>query len=200
MPKKTSKKEDEKSKKPGRKPDGVDRRSLFLRYFLDQESKRTFFNCTESAIAAGFTAKTRNGYGRKGSDLKRAFQKEILEYLDDNHLDEASLKRRLIDLLDANETKYFAYKGHIITEREVPDLPTRQKALNMAFKAKRIGAYSEELEGLPDIEIEIKHVTDKAPLTGKARMLEIIEEMKALRAEYDKLKEELEKAPNEKAD
>lgn len=57
--------------------------------------------------------------------------------LSDNHL-----KAKLLSLLDAKESKFFAHQGDVVTTREVEALEIQRKTLDMALKVK--GLYAPE--------------------------------------------------------
>jgi hypothetical protein len=113
---------------------------LWLNHFLNSGNSTTFLHRTNAAIAAGYknlpTSQT------AGAQNYKKFVKEINRWLDDMGLSENALKTKLLSLMDAKETKFFADKGIVTDQREVEALGIQQKALDMAFKIK--GSYAPE--------------------------------------------------------
>ena len=105
---------------------------------------------TNSAIAAGYKTGKSNNINVVGNQNFIKFTKETNKWLDEFGLSEAALKKKLLQLIDAKETKFFptlsapdAVTGDFtIPEREVEALGIQQKALDMAFKVK--GLYAPE--------------------------------------------------------
>lgn len=120
----------------------VSKRKIWLSYFLDPTNKRTFLHQTESARAAGYNYTSENSLSGIGSMSFKRCKAEIEEWLDEAGLSEAALKLKLLSLLDAKETKFFAHAGIVEDSREVEAIETQRKALDMAFRVK--GSYAPE--------------------------------------------------------
>lgn len=114
---------------------------LWLAAYLDQGSD-TFMHATNSARAAGYSAKTEANLAEIGYRNKKSLQPYINEWLDEEGLSDNALKLKLVELLDAKETKFFAHEGEVVDEREITAWGTQTKALDMAMKMK--GMYSPE--------------------------------------------------------
>lgn len=108
----------------------------WLKHFLDVENSDTFLNKRASALAAGYKS------GTAGSANFLYYKDKIDQWLEDVGLSENALKIKLLSMLDAKETKLFAFQGVVIDERDVEAFSIQQKALDMAFKIK--GLYAPE--------------------------------------------------------
>lgn len=119
---------------------GLTKKQFWLRYFLDKDNRDTFLNRTESARAAGYECQDDHSYSAIGSNNYRFYEKIIQKWMNEEGLTDLSLKCKLITLLDAKETKFFAHEGVVTDEREVECLGIQAKALDMALKVK--GSYA----------------------------------------------------------
>ena len=122
----------------------ISKRVLWLSYFLDKDNLETFFNATASARAAGIEAANPQSLWNQASQIKKSWEPEINQWLDEQGLSREHLKKKLIDLLDAKETKFFAHMGTVIDQRTVRDTAAQLKALDMALKVK--GEYKDKIE------------------------------------------------------
>lgn len=114
---------------------------LWLAAYFDRGSD-TFMHATNSARAAGYSGKNEANYAEVGYRNKKALQPQINEWLDEEGLSDNALKLKLVELLDAKETKFFSHEGLVVEEREITAWGTQTKALDMAMKMK--GMYSPE--------------------------------------------------------
>lgn len=121
---------------------GISKRIIWLKFFLDQDNKDTFLNGTESARAAGYKAATDSTLAGIGSNNFKALKKKIDIWLEEEGLSDTALKMKLLNLLEAKETKFFAHQGCVTDEREVEALEVQRRSLDMAFKIK--GSYAPE--------------------------------------------------------
>ena len=120
------------------------KKDAWLHYFLDKENKKTFFNRTESAIAAGYNGRSRGSYGAMGSMLFKRFKSKINKWLDEGKIiisnryvcSEEALKGKLISLIAAKEKKFFSKDGIVVTTKTVEALEIQRKSLDMAYKAR----------------------------------------------------------------
>ena len=94
-----------------------------------------------------------------GETNYRKFTKEIATWLDEVGLSENALKTKLLNLLDAKETKFFADKGIVTDQRDVEALGIQQRALDMAFKVK--GAYAPEKVEHTGITVNVLRFCDE---------------------------------------
>lgn len=110
----------------------------------------------DAAIAAGYSEKNPSQSAHNALDAIKRKMPEVMEKM--GLTDEALVKKHLLPLLAAKETKFFAYRKivktpakiigqkddesieQIVQEREVEALGIRATALDMAFKLK--GSYA----------------------------------------------------------
>lgn len=116
--------------------------NVWLSYYIDASNPRTYLNKTESARAAGYKTKIEQSLATIGCENYRKLYVEIEKWLDEQGLSENSLKTKLLSLMDAKETKFFAHEGVVTDEREVEALEIQRRALDMAFKVK--GSYESD--------------------------------------------------------
>jgi hypothetical protein len=116
--------------------------SLWFRAFIDETNPDTFLNATSSARVAGYRAASENAFACIGYQNYRKVQSRIKEWLDDIGLSDARLKIKLVELLDAKETKFFQKDGMITDQRDVEALEVQRRTLDMIFRMK--GMYAPE--------------------------------------------------------
>jgi hypothetical protein len=134
----------------------INKSLLWLSHFLNKDSSKTFMHRTNSALAAGYKAgSSAHAMGNK-NNLK--YEKEIAKWFDEVGLSEAVLKTKLISLLEAKETKFFADKGIVTDHRDVEALGIQQRALDMAFKIK--GSYAPEKVEHSGITVQVVRFCD----------------------------------------
>jgi hypothetical protein len=102
----------------------------------------------KAAIEAGYSPKNAT---QSGAQALAAIQKTAPELLAKHGLDDDSLiEKHLIPLLQAQETKYFAYTRQgkrLLLERNVPAHSIRANALDMAFKIRGLYVREQENKG-----------------------------------------------------
>lgn len=113
----------------------------WLFHYLNQGTN-TFFNAAESARAAEYKCDNEENFKKVGWKNKKVFEPKISEWLEENGLSDNALKGKLVQLLDAKETKFFQKDGKVMQVVEVESLGVQQKALDMALKVK--GLYAPE--------------------------------------------------------
>ena len=130
---------------------------LWLKSYLDCSSKETFGNATASARAAGYKCKTSRCFESIGHENLRKLEDPIEKWINESALSKSRLKLLLTDGLEALETKFFAFRGMVIDEKEVIPWDIRRKYLELAFKVqdfdgilKRIEALEESLQTLKE--------------------------------------------------
>ncbi|MCK5018042.1 MAG: hypothetical protein KAS32_13380 [Candidatus Peribacteraceae bacterium] len=144
------------------------KKEIWLRYFLDDSNPATYMNRTQSAMAAKYNAKSYDDFAHIGANNFKRCKKIISKWLDEQGLSEAALKTKLITLLDAKETKFFAYEGVITDEREVNAIETQRRSLDMAFKVKgTYAAEKKELSGPGGGPIQTEGATITAEMSEK---------------------------------
>lgn len=109
------------------------RKRLFLYHYLDQANPKTFLRVEAAALAAGYSAKTAKA---KGYKLRRECEAEIARWLDEDGLADTRLKEKLLQLLDAKETKFFQKDGVVTEVREVEALHIQKEALKLGCQLK----------------------------------------------------------------
>lgn len=92
---------------------------MWLKSYLDCTNKETFGNATASAKVAGYKCKDPACFESIGAQNYRKLQDFIRDWIDKNALSEDRLKMLLIEGLEAIETKFFAYQGEVVEEKEV---------------------------------------------------------------------------------
>ena len=120
----------------------VNKSLLWLSHFLNSSNSTTFMNRTNSAIAAGYKTGKSNCVNVVGNQNFIKFTKEINKWLDEFGLSEAALKAKLLQLVEAKETKFFAHEGKITDQVDVDALGIQRQALDMAIKVR--GMYAPE--------------------------------------------------------
>ena len=108
----------------------------WLYHYLNEKNPNTFFNKSESARAAGYKANNENNLYCVGWQNYRKLQSLIEKWIDENELSNVALKNKLVSLIEAKETRFFAYEGKVISREEVNALETQRKSLEMAMKVK----------------------------------------------------------------
>jgi hypothetical protein len=129
---------------------------LLLLNYLDRGNPDTFFN----AKAAAEQAKYKTVDSSLCSRLRKKFRGEISDWLDDDGLSDNVLDAKLMSLLEATQTKFFAHNGEVKDERTVVDSKTQLKALDMAYKLKGRYAPTKHEVNPVDSEPTEKKITD----------------------------------------
>jgi len=112
------------------------KRNVWLYHFLNENNPETFMNRTASAKAAGYRGKSEESYRSIGYQNFTILHDVIEKWLDEHKLSEVALKNKLITLIDAKETKFFAHEGKITDSVDVEALEIQRKSLEMAMKVK----------------------------------------------------------------
>lgn len=115
------------------KKGGSPRKKLFLAHYLNVDNPATFLRVADSAMAAGYSAKTAK---HQGHLLKKECEAEIAIWMDEEGLSKGKLFAKLMELLEATEIKFFQKDGEIITREEVKALHIQVRALEMALRCK----------------------------------------------------------------
>ena len=143
-------------KKPPKKPK-ASKLMLWFKHFTNEQNRITFLNKTASAKAAKYNAKTDTAFRSIGYQNFTKLHKKIAKWLNDIGLSDESLKVKLLDLINAKETKFFQKDGVVIETREVESLEVQRKSLDMALKVKGLyAAEKKELTGPGGGPIETK--------------------------------------------
>lgn len=93
---------------------------LWLAAYLDRTNRDTFLNSTASAKEADYKCKDENSFQSMGSQNLSKLKPRIDKWLTDAALTEDALRKKLVDLVNAEETKIINIKGKI-TKANLPD-------------------------------------------------------------------------------
>ena len=176
------------AKKPNSKKPPLDRRRKLGTRML--EPKTSLDECTEKekkffyeligdanfnvkvAYATAYGSSNDNSSRANGCRLYRRLLPIIRGWLDEAGLSEERLKIKLLELLEAKETKFFAHEGNVVTEKEVKAYSIQMEALKTAMKAR--GMLSEksarevdQIDRLIEIELEKLAVARQGSAPGK---------------------------------
>ncbi len=103
--------------------------------FLDALFGEANFNATKAYELAGFEASYQNRRPNACKLIKK-LGPIIRQWLDDAGLNEVALKFKLLQKIEARETKFFQHEGKVIETREVEAHAVQLKALEFAMKAR----------------------------------------------------------------
>ena len=103
--------------------------------FLDALFGEANFNATRAYELAGFEASYQNRRPNACKLIKK-LGPIIKQRLDDAGLTETALKFKLLQKLEAKETKFFQHEGKVVETREVEAHDVQLKALEFAMKAR----------------------------------------------------------------
>ena len=118
----------------------VSKLNVWFKHFIDESCSTTFLNKKESARAAKYQCTTEESYRSVGYQNFIKCADKIEKWLDEYGLSENALKIKLLSLMKAKETKFFAFQGEVIEQIEVEALETQRKTLDMALKVKGMNA------------------------------------------------------------
>jgi hypothetical protein len=116
--------------------------SLWFRAFIDETNPATFMNQTGAAKAAGYRCTTDESFRAIGYQNFTKLHNRIELWLDEMGLSDTRLMLKLIELLEAKETKYFQKDGVVTDQRDVEALEVQRRTLDMIFRMK--GMYAPE--------------------------------------------------------
>jgi len=120
------------------------RLNIWLSHYINEANPVTFLNNTESARAAGYETNSEKSLSEIGSQNSIKLNAEIAKWWDDVGFSDNALKKKLHNLLNAKQKKFFAFQGEVIEERDVEALEIQRSSLDMAFKVK--GMYKKNNE------------------------------------------------------
>ena len=145
-----------------KKQDKIDKIQLtygdraWLLAYLDSDNPETFFKGAASARAAGHDAKYSN---RLGTRYKKKLLPVINKWLEEEGLDDVSLKGKLVSLLNAKETKFFQHEGHVSDEREVEALNIQSNMLKLAYQSAGLVVDRHEHTGKDGEPLQLDNVS-----------------------------------------
>ncbi len=120
------------------------RQLLWLKAFLDDGNPKTFLNKTASAEAAGHKTTNRNSLSSIGHRNWKILQGRIQAWMDDMGLGEARLKGKLVELLEAKETKLIPIRGDLLEDSLHEDARIMAKSVQTKLAGKDAVEYQEE--------------------------------------------------------
>lgn len=142
----------ERAKKATRKKlTDVSKLNAWFKHFINESCRETFLNKVESARRAGYKSKSEEGLRHMGCENFAKLSDKLEKWFDEVGLSENALKKKLLSLVEAKETKFFstpekdengATTGIMIVEREVEAIETQRRTLDMAIKVR--GMYAAE--------------------------------------------------------
>jgi hypothetical protein len=144
---------------------------IWLKAYL-KEGSPTFLNATASAVRAGYKATSANSFAVIGSQNRKKFAPKIEKWLEDNGFSEVRLKTKVLQLMEAKETKFERLKGAVLQG----DLPEGYKVI--ATSGTIITTKDGEVYGNGDTLLQI----DVQALETQRRTLDMALKMKGLYA------------------
>lgn len=129
---------------------------LWFSHYINSDSPETFLNKSGSAKAAGYKTSREQSFGEIGYQNSIKLQDRISKWIDEIGLSENALKKKLLNLIEAKETRFFQKDGKVIETREVEALETQRRTLDMAMKVK--GLYEQDNLQRSDITVRIEEM------------------------------------------
>ena len=130
-----------------RKPIRGTKRDAWLKAFLDEGNPKTFLNRTESAVAAGYNASSRQSFHCIGSENYRILKTQIEGWLDQVGLSEIAICLKIIKLMNAKKIKFITHQGVILDQVEVEALGIQLQAVKLAAQVKGMIKDRREVSG-----------------------------------------------------
>jgi hypothetical protein len=135
----------EKDAEPMKTPSG--KRAKWLKAFLNIDDPTTFLHRANSARAAGYNARSNGSFSAIGSENLKLLKPHVEKWMDQAGYSETQLKLKLVQGLDAMETRMFPYQGKVVEERTVVAWSIRLGFLRLAMEAKGMLKNRHELTG-----------------------------------------------------
>lgn len=113
----------------------------WLSYYLDMTNPKTFFNATQSAMAAGYNCSTYDSFRAVGAEnlAKLNVQEKLIAWLDETGWSKDRIKLKLASLSEAKRIELVTYKGKITDKFE-------HEALNIQLQAAKYIAKLRDME------------------------------------------------------
>ena len=126
----------------------------YLRARIAGKSKK------EAAQVAGYSPKN---LAQSAYQTEKLMAQKVSDLYDRHGLtDDAIIEKHLLPLLAANETKFFAHNGKIISQREVKALGIRMAAMRLLAEMK--GMLKQEAENLgPNFKVVVINAEHRPP-------------------------------------
>lgn len=129
------------------------KRDLWLSHFLNSSNARTFLNRKESARAAGYKTENEASLEAIGHENFRKLSDRIEAWLQDEGISNNELKIRLIQLMEAKETRFQTMKGTVNPD-SLPECVKVLATTGVIERAKNGGVYYGDGISLLAIETE----------------------------------------------
>jgi len=142
---------------------------LWHKHFFDESNPITLLNPTESARLAGYS----NPKSAGAANMKK--YRTTVDHFSRSALDPDSLKEKVEELMEAQETKFFSHKGVVMDEREVSALSIQTKATEMGLKVAEVGGYGKH-EIAVNVSLMAMVVEKLQPNTTGAGVLEMTQD------------------------
>lgn len=97
------------------------KQALWLSLYLDRDNVKTFLNATESAKQAQYKAKSDGAFRVIGHENLTKLNDDVARWMEEEGLADPRLKGKMVELLDAKETRIINVKGKIIEDFELPE-------------------------------------------------------------------------------
>jgi hypothetical protein len=123
------------------------KRAKWLKAFLNIDDPTTFLHRANSARAAGYNARSNGSFSAIGSENLKLLKPHVEKWMDQAGYSETQLKLKLVQGLDAMETRMFPYQGKVVEERKVVAWSIRLGFLRLAMEAKGMLTHKHELTG-----------------------------------------------------
>jgi hypothetical protein len=92
----------------------------WLRAYLDEGSS-SFLNAAASAVRAGYNPKRRDTFKVIGYQNKQKWAPKIEAWLDEHGYSEVQLKTKLLQLMEARETRFEKIRGPMLFKKALPE-------------------------------------------------------------------------------
>jgi len=108
-------------------------------------------NCTEAARRAGYKCRDDRSFSATGLENLEKLRIHIEKYLDEVGLSDSAVKLKIIQGMNARETKFWAYEGQVTDSREVAAWAVQARYTELAARVRgmldsEIGRRIDELE------------------------------------------------------
>lgn len=130
---------------------------LWFKYYLDASNPETYLNNTNSAVAAGYKAKSRECFGSIGAQNFKKLRSLIGIWLNENGMSPEALKIKCLRGIDAKQLIYATFEGKITDEKEVENWAARHNFLRLAMNVQGMLVERKEVSGKDGKPIEHAH-------------------------------------------
>lgn len=100
----------------------VSKLNVWMKHYTNESNPSTFLNKTESARAAQYQAKDDMALCSIGCQNFNLLSKELNQWFDEVGLSETALKKKLLSLTEAKETKFQTMKGAVNPDSLPPNV------------------------------------------------------------------------------